>query len=127
MAPTRVAVLLLLLSAPVSAFVGPAATFTRRASRDLQLSDAEPPLDLGGSGEGTRPTMEQGLTQLDMLMQDPRGMAILNKVQSDPKLVQAMMAIANEGDAAAERYRDDPEVMDMLKMLREVTLGSGSE
>ena len=65
--------------------------------------------------------MEETMSQVDALQADAEGAALMQKVASNPRLAQAAIEIAQEGDAAAARYADDPEVTEFLQQLQRIT------
>ena len=92
----------------------------RRWLRVPVVACAEGPVDLGGSGEATAPTLGQAQAQVDQIMAHPEGPALMQKVAANPSLMQAAMELAQEGDAAAAKYADNREVMDFVKKLQQI-------
>lgn len=88
--------------------------------RSPLITCAEGPLDLGGSGEATAPTLGQAEEQIGRIMAHPEGPALMQRVAANPSLMQAAMELAQEGDAAAAKYADNTEVMDFVKKLQQI-------
>ena len=116
--PLRLAVLLTLSTVGTTA-LSLAALGQRRRSSPLTAC-AEGPLDLGGSGEATAPTLGQAEAQIERIMAHPEGPALMQRVAANPGLMQAAMELAQEGDAAAAKYADNREVMDFVKKLQQI-------
>ena len=72
-------------------------------------------LDGFASQMGINP--EEAKAQADKMMSNPEGMALMEKMASNPKIMQAAMDIAMNGEAAAEKYANDPDVMGIMQEL----------
>ena len=78
--------------------------------------------EAGGSSEddGAKPpSMGEAMRQADTLMADAEGPEVMAALQSDPRLMQAVMDISMNGDAS--KYQDDAEVMALMRKLETIT------
>lgn len=64
------------------------------------------------------PTFAESAAQADILMDDPEGPKLMEKLQSDPRLMKAVMDISVNGDPG--KYADDEEVMAIMRTLEAV-------
>ena len=55
--------------------------------------------------------------QMEMMMSDPEGAKLMSEMQSNPRVMNAAMDIAMNGEAAAAKYANDPEVLQLLQKL----------
>ena len=62
--------------------------------------------------------------RLENLLRDPEGPAVLAQLEREPRLMNAAMDIAGNGNAAD--YKDDPEVLAFLRKLEEITKRAGA-
>ena len=76
-------------------------------TEEAEAADAKPP------------SMGEAMKQADILMADADGPELMEKLQKDPRLMQAVMDISMNGDAS--KYKDDAEVMDLMRKLEAIT------
>ena len=76
------------------------------------------------SGNGAAPSMGQSMGQIEVLLRDPEGPALLSSIERNPKLLRAAMDIASNGNAADYK---DPEVVAFLQKLEEITRRGGGQ
>lgn len=57
------------------------------------------------------------MAQANKIFSDPEGAKLMMEMQNNPKVMQAAMDIAMNGEAAAQKYANDPEVMELLTKL----------
>ena len=60
---------------------------------------------------------KEAMAQAEKMMADPEGAQLMMEMQSNPKVMQAAMDIAVNGEAAALKYENDPDVMALLQKL----------
>ena len=87
---------------------------------EAQQAGRVPGLGASNLGDDDAPTLADGVEQGHKLMADPEGAAIMEKLQSNPKLMQAAMEMAQHGDSAVAKYADDEEVMSFLRTLQKI-------
>jgi len=77
----------------------------------------------GVGGAGVPPGMGDPATamaQVERMMEDPEGRALMMEIQSNPAVMAAAMDIATNGENAALKYEDNAEVMNYLRKLEEL-------
>ena len=60
---------------------------------------------------------QEAMAQANRMMSDPEGAKLMMEMQANPKVMSAAMDIAMNGEAAAEKYASDPEVLALLQKL----------
>ena len=68
------------------------------------------------------PDQAEAMKQLEVLMSKPEGMALLQELESKPSFMAAAMDIAANGEAAAAKYEDNPEVIEYLQRLEDAMI-----
>lgn len=63
---------------------------------------------------------EEAMAQAQKMMNDPAGAAIMEEMSSNPKVMAAAMDIAMNGEAAAEKYSSDPDVLALLQKMEQL-------
>ena len=58
------------------------------------------------------------MAQANRMMSDPEGMKLMMEMQSNPRVMQAAMDIATNGEAAAAKYANDKEVIELVEKLQ---------
>ena len=64
-------------------------------------------------------TMEQAASGMDMVNNDEDGRKILEEIQSNTRLLEAAMDIAQNG--MSDKYEDDEEVMNFMRRLEAIS------
>ena len=57
------------------------------------------------------------MAQAEKMMNDPEAAKVMMEMQNNPRVMQAAMDIAMNGEAAAQKYASDPEVIALLQKL----------
>ena len=63
------------------------------------------------------------MKQMEALMSNPDGIALLQEMQSNPAVMEAAMDIASNGETAAAKYAGNVEVMKYMQRLEKLMLG----
>ena len=77
-------------------------------------------------GDGKAPSIAESEQGAQILMDDPEGPALMKEIEKNPKLKQAMIDLALQGDSAMARYEDDEEVCEFLQRLQQVAARGGA-
>jgi hypothetical protein len=83
---------------------------------------------LGGLGDAAK---QMGVSESDALKMaeamfaDPEAMSIMSEIESKPNVQQAMLEMAQGGEAAALKYASDAEVMHYMRKLEQLGLNAG--
>ena len=59
----------------------------------------------------------EAMAQAEKMMNDPEAAKVMMEMQNNPRVMQAAMDIAMNGEAAAQKYASDPEVIALLQKL----------
>ena len=57
--------------------------------------------------------------QAEAMASDPDGLKLMEKLQNNPKVMEAIMDIAMNGEAAAEKYAADAEIMALMREMED--------
>ena len=96
----------------------------RSTRAPFTITMSTPPSGAGLGGEGV-PSMGDSMAGLDMLMNDPEGALLLERMQKSPQLMSAMMELALKGDdAMPEDDEVSSEIRDYLAKMKEIALRS---
>jgi len=60
---------------------------------------------------------KDAMEQAERMLNDPEGAALMQEMQSNPRMMQVAMDLAMNGEAAAMKYQNDKEVMTLLEKL----------
>ena len=55
---------------------------------------------------------------MNQLMSDPKGLELMMELQSNPRVMQAAMEMSTGGEAAAQKYANDPEVQRYIERVQ---------
>ena len=80
------------------------------------------PLDDAALGEAARQMgVDEGEARkvAEMMMSDPSAMQLMMEIQSKPRVMEALMDVAANGEAAAAKYVGDAEVMSYMQKLEQ--------
>ena len=70
------------------------------------------------------PSMWEAEQHAERVLADEEGAKVIAKLESDPKLMQAAVELAQNGDAALAKYADDEEVLSMMRTLQRIAAQS---
>ena len=62
----------------------------------------------------------EAVAQAEKMMSDPEGARLMAELQSNPRVMQAAMDMAMNGEAAAAKYENDAELMALLYKLEKL-------
>lgn len=77
--------------------------------------------DMADLPDGVLPenvSKESALEAMNQLMSDPKGLELMMELQSNPRVMQAAMEMSTGGEAAAQKYANDPEVQRYIERVQ---------
>ncbi|KAL1521378.1 hypothetical protein AB1Y20_021044 [Prymnesium parvum] len=91
-----------------------------RARRDAPASPPPPAASPPQAMPSGIDNPAEAMAQIEKLMEEPEGRELMMQMQGNPVVMNAAMDIAANGEAAAQKYAHDPEVVSYLQRLEKL-------
>ena len=95
--------------------------FTEADLKEMERKLADDPVAAASAFDNIASNLgvdqDEAMAQAQRMMDDPAGAALMQEMAANPRVMAAAMDIAMNGEAAAEKYANDSEVLALLQKM----------